>query len=157
MLVCDFTITIFFFCILFCYRLAQIAKLTVALGIFLTFILQFYVPIEIMIKYLENRFGKMKIKWVFCLRELTCIVTVFIAWVLPTIGGIIGLIGAVACSLLGLVFPAILDLLLFYNYSKCMILRYIVDFFIIIFGIFMLISGAYLSILEIIADVTFEF
>lgn len=109
-----------------------------------------------MIKYLENKYGKLKTKWVILMRELICAASVIVAWLVPSIGGIMALIGAIACSVLGLIFPAIFDLLLFYNNPKCIVLRYIINFLLILVGFTTLLCGSYMSVLEIIEDLGFK-
>lgn len=76
-----------------------------------------------------------------------------LAVAVPHLGPFISLFGAFCLSLLGIIFPGLMDLCIWYpnNYG---VLHYkcIRDVFIMIIGIACLFSGCYTSVVEIIAE-----
>lgn len=124
----------------------------VATAILLTYLLQFYVPLEVMVRHLENKYGELRVCYILLLREGICFLCVLIAWLVPSIGGIIAFLGALCLSVLGVILPAIFDLVLFKN-APYKVFRYMKDYFMICMGLFGLIVGTYMSIIEIIQDV----
>jgi solute carrier family 36 (proton-coupled amino acid transporter) len=125
----------------------------IALAIFLTYSLQFYVPMEIIWRNCKSWFGDSS--WAnTALRVGLVSATVIIAIILPNLGPFITLIGAVCLSTLGLMFPAIIELVTFWEYpgyktSKLWLLK---NGFLIVFGLVGLISGTYVSIQEFAAS-----
>ncbi|KAF4525842.1 hypothetical protein B566_EDAN011547 [Ephemera danica] len=75
--------------------LAQSVKGMIAIAIFLTYALQFYVPFEIIWRNLEGKFSKNKLGVECCLRTVLVVVTVAIAAAIPNLGPFISLVGAV--------------------------------------------------------------
>ncbi len=77
-----------------------------------------------------------------------------VAIIVPNLGPFISLIGAVTLSTLGLMFPAILETITYYpELGRCG-WRLIKNIFLIIFAAIGFISGAYVSIVDIIATTT---
>ena len=132
--------------------LAQCVKIMIAVAIFCTYSLQFYVPMEIIWKNLKHNFGFRNSLAEYALRVGLVIGTVIIAVAIPNLGGFISLVGAVCLSTLGLIFPAIIDLVTFYEdpglgrYNW----RLWKNVFLICFGLIGFITGTYVSINEII-------
>ncbi|CAH2979641.1 unnamed protein product [Chilo suppressalis] len=96
---------------------AQSAKLLMALCIFFTYALQFYVPMEMVTRYLEQR-GAPTCNNVIQIGIRTGIVlfTVVVAAAFPNLELVISLVGAVFFSTLGLLIPAIVDTV--YHWDK---------------------------------------
>lgn len=125
----------------------------IAIAIFFTYALQFYVPMEIIWKAVKNNFGSKKNMAEYGIRISLVVLTVILAIIIPNLGGFISLVGAVCLSMLGLIFPAIIELVTFYedpglgnrNWRlwKCM--------FLVCFGLIGFLTGTYVSIEEIIA------
>ncbi|KAK5639777.1 hypothetical protein RI129_010588 [Pyrocoelia pectoralis] len=132
--------------------LAQCVKIMIAVAIFFTYSLQFYVPMEIIWKNLKHHFGARKLLVEYAVRILLVVGTVIIAIAIPNLGGFISLVGAVCLSTLGLIFPAIIDLVTFYEepglgrYNW----RLWKNVLLIIFGVIGFVTGTYVSIREII-------
>lgn len=128
----------------------------IAIAIFLTYSLQFYVPMEIIWKNLKQHFGLRKLMAEYGVRVVLVIATVIIAILIPNLGGFISLVGAVCLSMLGLIFPAVIDLVTFYEepglgrYNW----RLWKNLFLICFGVIGFLTGSYVSIQEIIADMS---
>ncbi len=91
-------------------------------------------------KLLENSF-----------RASLVILTFLLAVLIPQIDLFISLVGAVACCVLALIIPPVLDLLLFWKKSmKFSFFILIKDILIILFGVYIFISGTFVSIVNII-------
>jgi solute carrier family 36 (proton-coupled amino acid transporter) len=67
----------------------------------------------------------------------------------PNLGPMISLVGAICFSNLGLLCPAIIEIVAYYEEKQR--LRFWKNIFIIAFGLLALVSGTYASIVEIIA------
>lgn len=113
----------------FSYRPAQAVKILVALAVFCTFGLQFYVCVEIGWNSIKDKFVKRPtlvnyvMRYIFCLqyhlvlhkiasfstlfffRTVLVTAAVVLAVAVPTISPFIGLIGAFCFSILGLLVP----------------------------------------------------
>ncbi|KAF5301877.1 hypothetical protein FQR65_LT08709 [Abscondita terminalis] len=132
--------------------LAQCVKIMIAVAIFCTYSLQFYVPMEIIWKNLKNNFGARKLYVEYAVRILLVVGTVIIAIAIPNLGGFISLVGAVCLSTLGLIFPAVIDLVTFYEDPGLGRFNWRLwkNVFLIIFGLIGFMTGTYVSIQEII-------
>ncbi|XP_050303547.1 proton-coupled amino acid transporter-like protein CG1139 isoform X2 [Anthonomus grandis grandis] len=135
--------------------LAQSVKVMIAIAIFFTYALQFYVPMEIIWKALKNNFSAERQNFAnYSIRISLVFVTVVLAILIPNLGGFINLVGAVCLSMLGLIFPATIDLVTFYEepglgrYNW----RLYKNLFLIMFGIVGFLTGSYVSIVDIMAS-----
>ncbi|XP_015121467.1 proton-coupled amino acid transporter-like protein pathetic isoform X1 [Diachasma alloeum] len=132
--------------------LGQSVKVMIAIAIFCTYGLQFYVPMEIIWKNLKCHFGARKLYVEYIVRIILVICTVGVAIAVPNLGPFISLVGAVCLSTLGLMFPSIIELVTVweeedglgrYNW------RLWKNILIILFGVLGFVTGTYTSILEI--------
>ncbi|KAK9885719.1 hypothetical protein WA026_012487 [Henosepilachna vigintioctopunctata] len=131
--------------------LAQSVKLMIAIGIFFTYTIQFYVPMGVIWHYVKTKFSKNLNIAEYALRISLVTFTVLLAIVVPNLGGFISLIGAVTISMLGLVFPALIETATIYEnpgFGKFN-WRLIKNIFIIFFGFLGFFSGTYVSLKEI--------
>lgn len=124
----------------------------IAVAIFFTYALQFYVPMEIIWKALKNNFGAKKNMAEYVIRILLVVLTVIVAIIVPNLGGFISLVGAVCLSMLGLIFPAIIDLVTFYEDPGFGRFNWRLwkNLFLVGFGLIGFITGTFVSIQEII-------
>lgn len=132
--------------------LAQSVKLMIALAIFLTYGLQFYVPMEIIWKNLKQYFGSRKLAGEYLVRIVLVITTVVIAILVPNLGPLISLVGAVCLSTMGLMFPSIIELVVFWEQENGLgkwNWRLWKNIAIICFGILGFVTGTYCSLEEI--------
>ncbi|CAD7081916.1 unnamed protein product [Hermetia illucens] len=136
--------------------LAQSVKLMIAIAIFFTYALQFYVPMEIIWKNIKGNFqDQYKNIIEYSLRIFLVIATVAIAAAIPNLGPFISLIGAVCLSTLGLIFPALIELVVYwerpglgrYNW------RLWKNIFLMVFGVIGFFTGTYVSVKEILGEV----
>ena len=139
--------------------LAQSVKLMIALAIFLTYGLQFYVPMEIIWKNLKQYFGSRKIAGEYFVRTVLVIFTVSVAIAVPNLGPLISLVGAVCLSTMGLMFPSVIELVTVWEQENGLgkwNWRLWKNIAIICFGILGFVTGTYCSILEISAAYSTE-
>lgn len=84
---------------------AQIVKIVIALAVFCTFGLQFFVCLEIVWDGIKDRFVKRPVLVNYVTRTVLVTAAVVLAVCVPTISPFIGLIGAFCFSILGLLVP----------------------------------------------------
>lgn len=132
--------------------LAQSVKLMIATAIFLTYGLQFYVPMEIIWKNVNHHFVVRKLTVEYFFRICLVIFTVCMAITIPNLGFFISLVGALCLSTLGLMFPSIIELVTIWEEENGLGSYYWKlwkNMFIITFGIVGLLTGTYTSFCEI--------
>ncbi|XP_049784560.1 proton-coupled amino acid transporter-like protein pathetic [Schistocerca cancellata] len=134
--------------------LAQSVKVMIAVAIFFTYSLQFYVPFEIIWKATKHRFGSRKTIAEYVLRTILVICTVGVAAAVPNLGPIISLVGAVCLSTLGLMFPAIIELATYWESPGLgsYYWRLWKNVLIILFGVLGFVTGTWTSIQEIVEE-----
>jgi len=87
---------------------------------------------------------------------LTCICAIAI----PNLGDYISLVGAVSSSVLALIFPAIIDLLVFHEDDEGRRMSWLCcmkNYFIILFGFVGFVAGTIVSVQQIYIDLTSNF
>nr|CAD7258642.1 unnamed protein product [Timema shepardi] len=134
--------------------LAQSVKVMIAVAIFFTYALQFYVPMEIIWKAVNHRFGAHKLTAEYIIRIVLVIATVGIAAAIPNLGPFISLVGAVCLSTLGIMFPAIIELVTFWEEPGLGRFNWVLwkNLAIILFGVLGFVTGTYSSIDEIVRE-----
>lgn len=126
----------------------------IAVAIFFTYALQFYVPMEIIWKNIQYKFsGTKKNLAEYCIRISIIVMTLVIAIVNPHLGPFISLVGAVCLSFLGLIFPAVIETVTYWDRPNGLgRFRWVLwkNVFLICFGILGFLTGSYVSIIDII-------
>lgn len=91
--------------------LAQLVRLMMAMAIYLSYTLQFYVPINIIGPWLRARLHgeNNRILGDYLLRIGLVLFTFILAALIPNLGAVISLVGAVSSSTLALIFPPIIE------------------------------------------------
>lgn len=137
--------------------LAQVVKFMYALVIFFSYPLQNFVPLELlwvnyinqhMTTYTERK--KFVVEYFF--REFIVIITFAFAMVIPKLDLLISLFGAFCLSSLGIIFPAVVHMLVTREKGKGFGAYHWIfykDVLLIAFGTFILVSGTIVCILEI--------
>lgn len=124
-----------------------------AVAIFLSYPLQFYVPFQIVWPFMQKIFQSEKTNDVaeYTTRTILVIVTFVFAIAIPNLGAVISLVGAFSSSALALIFPPLIEIITFstdkQGISKWMLWK---DIFIIIFGFIGFAVGTYCSFLNIL-------
>ncbi|KAG6452503.1 hypothetical protein O3G_MSEX007666 [Manduca sexta] len=133
--------------------LGESVKLMIAVAIFFTYSLQFYVPMEVIWKNVRHLFGAKKNLAEYSIRIAVITMTVCIAIAIPDLGPFISLVGAVCLSFLGLIFPAVIETVTFWDRPNGLgRFNWVLwkNIFMISFGIVGFLTGSYVSILGII-------
>ncbi|XP_026319730.1 proton-coupled amino acid transporter-like protein pathetic isoform X1 [Hyposmocoma kahamanoa] len=133
--------------------LGQSVKLMIAIAMFFTYSLQFYVPMEIIWKNVRHLFGARKNLAEYSIRIAIIIITLCIAIAIPNLGPFISLVGAVCLSFLGLIFPAAIETVTFWDRPNGLgRFNWVLwkNIFLVFFGIIGFLTGSYVSICEIL-------
>ncbi|CAL4062977.1 unnamed protein product, partial [Meganyctiphanes norvegica] len=132
--------------------LGQVVKILMAIAVFLTYPLMFYVPIEILTPSLVKRFESKRTKFLveYAFRTVLVLLTFVLAAAIPNIGLFISLIGAVASTTLALIFPMITEILTFWPDMGKYNITLIKAIIIMIIGFFGFLVGGASSIAGII-------
>lgn len=88
---------------------AQAVKILIALAVYCTFGLQFYVCLDIVWTSIRDKFRKRPTLVNYMMRTILVTMSVLLAVAVPTIGPFIGLIGAFCFSILGLLIPVLIE------------------------------------------------
>jgi solute carrier family 36 (proton-coupled amino acid transporter) len=136
-------------------RLPQLTRILFAIAVFISYALQCYVPISIIWdNYLSKKFNKEHEKRnQFMMRLIITVFTFLVAAAVPELGLFISLFGAFCLSILGLAFPAIMEICVLWP-DKLGSGKWIMwkDIGLITFALIGLVSGSYSSIIDIIAS-----
>ncbi|XP_073990160.1 proton-coupled amino acid transporter 1 isoform X2 [Rhodnius prolixus] len=130
--------------------LGQSVRLMMALAIFLSYGLQFYVPMGIIWPPIKHKFSEDRQKIAeLIIRTLLVMFTFLLAVLVPNLSSVISLVGALSSSTLALIFPPLIEAITFWDrgLSTGTLIK---DITIAIFGFVGFIFGTYVSIYEII-------
>lgn len=124
-----------------------------AIAIFLSYSLQFYVPLNIVWPMVKRHFHDEQSKKFgeYLIRTILVMVTFALAIAIPNLGAVITLVGAFSSSALALIFPPLIEIVTFWpsNLGKYNWILW-KDMSIIFFGFVGFVLGSYVSILNII-------
>lgn len=138
--------------------LAQAVKVIFAVAVYITFALQCYVPVDIMWNdYLKKQFKKQSntLTKEYLLRVVVVILIFVLAISIPYLGLFITLFGALCLSILGVVFPALIELCIYWPDKYGFMYRTLLkDISLIIVGIALCIIGTYVTVAEMV--ITFQ-
>ncbi|CRK86864.1 CLUMA_CG000690, isoform A [Clunio marinus] len=131
---------------------AQIVRILIALAVFCTFGLQFYVCLEIGWEGIKNKFTKRPVLVNYVMRTVLVTSAVLLAVAVPTIGPFVGLLGAFCFSILGLLVPIVIEMVTYWDqgFGKYYWIIW-KNIFITFFGIIALYFGSKSSIEDIVA------
>lgn len=139
-------------CIIIFFRLAQSVRLMMAIAIFLSYPLQFYVPFNIIWPCLQENFQTEKYSKVaeYTTRTVLVLITFVFAIAIPNLGAVISLVGAFSSSALALIFPPLIEIITFCS-GKQGISNWVLwkDILITIFGFLGFAFGTYCSLLNV--------
>ncbi|XP_031624777.1 proton-coupled amino acid transporter-like protein CG1139 isoform X2 [Contarinia nasturtii] len=130
---------------------AESVRVMFAIAIFFSYSLQFYIPMKIIGPWYRQLFSEQRQNLYDGLLRIGLIVLTFIfAAVVPKLGPIISLFGAVFSSSLALIFPPVVEVLTFGSKGMGRFhWKLLKNMAIITFGIYGFVLGAYLSILDL--------
>lgn len=133
--------------------LAVIGQLLIALAMLFTFGLQFYVPMDVLLRKIEHKIQKSRNISEISIRTGIMIFKGGLAIAIPDVGPVISLIGAVFFVTLGLLTPAVIETVFSQSNGGFGKFNWILwkNFLIIIFSIIAIVAGTFSSIQDIIA------
>jgi len=132
---------------------AQIVQVAVATSVFFSFMLQFYIPTDIMWKRLKQKIPEEKhnIAQIWLRIIMVAIVTAIAIAGGEDLGSLIDLVGAIFFSSLGFLVPAVLEIIIQYDEGwGAFHWKLVKNIFIILVALFALVSGSYYAILKMI-------
>ncbi|XP_066907422.1 proton-coupled amino acid transporter-like protein pathetic isoform X2 [Halyomorpha halys] len=136
---------------------AQAVKILVALAVYCTYGLQYYVCLEIVWDGVKDRFKNNAKLYEYIVRTVLTAAAVLLAVAVPTIGPFLGLIGALCFAFLGLIIPVFIEFIVYWDVGfgpgNWVVWKNIL---ILIFGVLALVFGSYTSILDIIKEYSGE-
>ncbi|XP_014483363.1 PREDICTED: proton-coupled amino acid transporter 4 [Dinoponera quadriceps] len=131
---------------------AQVVKILIALAVFCTFGLQFYVCLDIGWNTIKSRFVKRPRLSNYIMRTVLVIGAVLLAVAVPTIEPFIGLIGAFCFSILGLLIPVFIETVTYWDVGfgpgNWVALKNVI---ITVMGLIALIFGSRSAIIDIVS------
>lgn len=135
------------------YRLAQLVRLMMAVAIFLSYSLQFYVPFNIVWPWVKIYFHTDRsIRLAeHATRTILVFATFALAIAIPNLGAVISLVGAFSSSALALIFPPLIEIITLWpigwGKSNWVLWK---DLSIVLFGLMGFCIGSYVSFLNIL-------
>lgn len=124
-----------------------------AIAIFLSYSLQFYVPMNILWPAVKDHLYTERSKQLgeYVVRTALVLATFALAIAIPNLGGVISLVGAFSSSALALIFPPLIEIVTFWpdklGKNKWILWK---NLLIILFGFIGFLIGSYVSILNIL-------
>ncbi|CAB0011240.1 unnamed protein product [Nesidiocoris tenuis] len=131
--------------------LAQSVKILVALAVLCTYSLQYFVCLEIVWDAVKGKWKMNQTLLEYIVRTILTTSTVILAVAVPTIGPFLALIGAFCFSLLGLIIPALIETVTFWDkgFGKFNWVAW-KNVGMFLFGLVALVFGSYTSIVDIV-------
>ncbi|CAG9138318.1 unnamed protein product, partial [Plutella xylostella] len=128
-----------------------IVKIAIAVAVYCTYGLQFFVCVEIAWNTIKDKFTKRPNLADYIMRTLMVTACVLLAVAVPTIGPFMGVIGAFCFSILGLIAPAFIEIVTYWNigFGRFNFLVW-KNILVTIFGLFALVFGTKDAIASII-------
>ncbi|XP_076673489.1 proton-coupled amino acid transporter-like protein pathetic isoform X2 [Andrena cerasifolii] len=132
--------------------LGQVVKLLIALAVLFTYGLQYFVALEIMWSSIKDKFShKFQGLCETLFRAFMVLLTVVVALIVPDLGPFISLVGAIFFSILGISIPAIVETISCWEgHLGAFKWRLWKNTLLVVFSMFALIFGSWISIVEII-------
>lgn len=131
-------------------------QILIGLAILFTFGLQFYIPMEIILKKLEARLAKHRNMSEIGLRTFIMIIMAALAIAIPDLEPFISLVGAVFFSSLGLFVPAFIEIVYLQTNGSFGPMRWLLwkNILLMVFSVIAMFAGAFVSIKHIIDSYT---
>ncbi|XP_059079613.1 proton-coupled amino acid transporter 2-like isoform X2 [Tigriopus californicus] len=128
--------------------LAQAVMVMMSVAIFFSYALQFYVPLEIVLPLVADRFPSRPLLTEMIVRYCLVILTFALAAAIPRLDLFISLVGAVSSSTLALMAPPVIEMMTFWpTLSRLSVVKNIFIFSLGFLGFF---TGTYVSLQNII-------
>jgi len=125
--------------------LAILVKIMMSLAIFLSYALQFYVPVELLNPFIQRRVSpEYHLRAEYCLRIGLVLLTFSLAAAVPKLDLFISLVGSVSSSTLALMAPPIIDTVT--KGPHCTWQTFVKNILIFLVGFFGFLLGSYVSV-----------
>jgi len=133
-------------------RLAQIIKIIIAFSVLLSYPLQFYIPLTYLVPTIRKHFQTKNTKFLaeYTLRTCIVLITFVLAALIPNIGLVVSLIGAVAQTTLALMIPPFIEICTFWSHEKERTRLVVKGTFIFLVGLLGFVTGTVMSIASIV-------
>lgn len=135
-------------------RLAQFVMLIISLGVILGYALQFFIPIEIMFPSVRSTFrlaDRYPLLAEMIFRTLMVLATFSVSMLVPNVGLLISLVGAVCSTSLALVFPVLIEYLVMTRNDESLCATVVIkNIFLLTLAVVGFFSGGYESIRQIL-------
>ncbi|XP_064608550.1 neutral amino acid uniporter 4-like [Liolophura sinensis] len=131
-----------------------LVKVMFSVAVFITYALQFYVPVNIYWPLIEERIRNQRLKFYgqYIFRAVLVLLTLCIAVLVPHLDLLISLVGAFASSCLALIFPPIIEIVTYTGENESISIGCIIkDVLICVFGFLGFVTGTFVTIKEIAA------
>ncbi|CAK1594853.1 unnamed protein product [Parnassius mnemosyne] len=128
-------------------------KVFMALMVYVTFALNFWVPFDLVWYYIKKRYDPSKYwLWERVYRAIFVIIITLTAFTFPNVSTFIGLLGSFCLSNMGFIYPAFIELCLDWEYPGLGFMKWRLIKFILIalFGLFLCCFGTYSNAKELI-------
>ncbi|XP_031356160.1 proton-coupled amino acid transporter 4-like isoform X1 [Photinus pyralis] len=122
--------------------LAQCVKMIISTGVLLTFALQFYIPIDLMLPTVREHFRQRPVLVELVFRTVFVLITFTLAELIPFLDLFITLVGAFSSTTIALIVPPILELIT-RRITPWILLK---DAFIVVVGLLGCVTGSFESI-----------
>lgn len=131
-------------------------QVLIGVAILFTFGLQFYIPMEILLKKIEDKISKGRNVKEIVIRSVIIILTGALGVAVPNLEPVIGLVGAVFFSFLGLFVPAFVECVYLSAYEGYGLFQWKLwkNIILMIFAAIALFTGTFVSVLHIIDEYT---
>lgn len=128
-------------------------KLSIALAVYCTFGLQFFVCVEIMWSCIKDKFTRRPDLADYVMRTIMVTVCVLLAVAVPTIGPFMSVIGAFCFSILGLIAPAFVEVITYWDigFGRGYYLIW-KNVLVLLFGMLALIFGTKDAVVNIVSE-----
>lgn len=128
-------------------------KIAIAVAVYCTYGLQFFVCVDIAWSCIKHKFTQRPELADYIMRTVMVTVCVLLAVAVPTIAPFMGVIGALCFSILGLIAPAFIEVITYWDigFGRC---NYLIwkNILVLIFGLFALVFGTKDAIQSIINE-----
>lgn len=131
---------------------AILGQILMGIAILLTLGLKFFIPMDILLKKIENSIAKSRILYETLIRIAVMVVMGSLAIAVPDIGLFVSLIGAIFFSILSIFIPAFIETVFLQSYEDYgrLYWKLIKNILLMLFAVIALFSGSFVSIKDII-------
>ncbi|KAI6239697.1 Aa-trans domain-containing protein [Aphelenchoides fujianensis] len=129
----------------------QVIKLMFVMCVLISYPIQFFVPLERVEKWITRKCAPEKhTQLIYTARFSIVIMTLAVAELVPHLGLVIALMGAVAATALAVFFPTLIDLLVCYSKRNLTLRILLIDLVLMVIAFFVFLTGTYTALSDIL-------